>query len=185
MALFLLISLHGNRFFWVEVIFFSVCYIFCMPGVQVKCLHYAEKVTQTEPTMLQSHVLIKRQCKRMQDSCRCQNTVKTPSQVQMCWRCPRLSVSSTGLCRVSAGLLSQGNDSAWSATHSAPRRLRRQQQVWRREVLPYDTELTFEPLKTSPTPRPSSSSSSPLGPNRLPFPLPFKNHQTPSLHLHL
>lgn len=68
------------------------------------------------------------------------------------------SLSSTGLCWVQAGSLLQGNDSAWSATHSPPRRPRRQQQqqqVWRRDSLPYHTELTLQPLKTS-------------GPNRLP-----------------
>lgn len=76
-----------------------------------------------------------------------------------------LSLSPTGLCWVWAGLLLQGNDSAWSATHSAPRRPRRQQQVWRRDSLPYHTELTLQPLKTS-------------GPNRPPYPSPLT---TPSI----
>ena len=79
--------------------------------------------------------------------------------------CPFLS--STGLCWVSAGLLLQGNDSAWSATHSAPRRPRRQQQVWRRDTLPHHTELTLQPLKTP-------------GPNRSPYPSPSNHPSTSS-----
>ena len=64
------------------------------------------------------------------------------------------SLSSAGLCWLSAGLLLRGNDSTWIATHSAPRRLRRQQQVWRRDALLYHTEL-IEPLKTPGPNRPS------------------------------
>lgn len=71
-----------------------------------------------------------------------------------------LSFSSTGLCCVWAGLLLQRNDSTWSATHSAPRRPRRQQQVWSRDTLPYHTELTLQTLKTP-------------GPNRQPYPSPL------------
>lgn len=70
-----------------------------------------------------------------------------------------LSLSPTGLCCVWTDLLLQGNDSAWSAAHSAPCRPRRQQQVWCRDTLPYHTELTLQTLKTP-------------GPNRPPYPSP-------------